>query len=342
MLRLGCILVLLLAGLASPDWIELDPVEGESPSVAPEREEPKQIDLPRRFVWKGKVRQLAPVGFIYLGDYYLIDELDSRMADLAWDRALEEWPASSQIHRRKDLAGIFQGKWQESASSLKLEPGRSLGKARQLDWNLGPDLPLDSRNPTDIPGLPTILYRLSLEALRQQDPGEDVDARAFLEARLLALSGKIREARQVLKDVEGEGEWFVQLVNLRGQLDDLSWNPERALAEFQILAEMGIESDYLRSRIQGLKRGLRPLPRSEGSKGEVRVRLLGRTREGRWALEAPDPLLKSLTSVHEASGASVPARLSYHSEEYWVISLPLGSSSGDWESGDVLTLTGRI
>ncbi len=343
-LALTLLLLLPAAGLlAQSDWMDLEPLEEEEKELPDEMGPPKTLaDLPKKFTYQGKVQYLGPVGFVYLGDYYFIDELDPEMAALAWRHAAETWPWAGPVQDRLNLLAVHEGSWLEAARGFMLDYREEMPPHRQVDWQLSGDIPLTSEEIQDIPQAPTVLFRHALQALRHI-PIDDalLTPRSFLEGRLQTLAGLERAALRSFQKLplsELELPWSDQAALMRGHLYYASFNPERALLEYQSILERHSE---LGGRIEEIRAGFdRPSVEEPGKAMTLSTTLIGKTAEGRWAITAPDWQLWPITSI-EGPGAGVVPRVVFRGEDYWVISLPLGSDETGWERGKTVILHGH-
>lgn len=342
-LLLATMLLWTAAAAAQGDWMELEPLPGEEPgSEDAERPPPSLEDLPRKFTYRGEVRYLGPVGFVYLGDYYFIDELDPEMAALAWRHAAETWPWAGPLRQRLHLISIHEGAWLDAAQGFMLDYREDLPPNVHVDWELSGDIPLTSEDIQDIPQSPTILFRQTLQRFRQVPVDDTLRVpRRFLEGMLQTLAGMERAALESFREIplsELDLPWSDQAALLRGHLFYRSFNPERALMEYQSILDRHPE---LGGRIEEIRAGFdRPETAPAGELMELRTQLIGRTAEGRWAISSPEWDLWPVTELRGPGDADLAPRVVFRSPDYWVISLPLGADAGGWERGKTVILAG--
>jgi len=347
--RLLALLILLPAiGISAQEgWTDLEPLpaktETKTTTESEEPPPPKTLkDLPKKFAYQGKVQYLGPVGYIYLGDYYFIEELDPEMAGLAWRHGSETWPWAGPMTDRLNLLLIYEGNWLEAARDFMLDYREELPPHQQVDWKLNGDIPLTSEEAQDIPRAPTILFRQALQFLRQI-PVDDTlrSPRIFLEGRLQALAGLDRAALRTFQKLplsELELPWSDQAALMRGHLYYRSFNPERALLEYQSILDRHSE---LGGRIEELRAGFdRPAAAAKGDSMSLSTQLIGKTAEGRWAITAPQWNLWPLTGIRGPGQGDAKPRLVFRGDDYWVVSLPLGADETGWERGKTVILSG--
>jgi hypothetical protein len=329
--------------LAQDDWIELKPIDDDSIKVEDETGTPKTLqDLPKKFTYQGKVQYLGPVGFIYLGDYYFIDDLNPEMAALAWRHGAETWPWAGPVTDRLSLLAVHEGNWLEAARGLMLDYREDLPPRGHVDWALSGDIPLTSEDIQDISQPPTILFRQALQSLRQI-PVDDAlrTPRIFLEGRLQTLAGLERGALLSFQKIplsDLELPWSDQAALMRGHLYFGSFNPERALMEYQSILDRHSE---LGGRIEEIRAGFdRPEGLGEGKLMDISTKLVGKTAEGRWAITAPEWDLWPVEEIRGPGEGKAHARVIFRSDDYWVISLPLGADESGWERGKTIILSG--
>jgi len=337
------LLLALAAGAAAQEGqvTELRPLD-EPAAAAPETPEaPRSLEeLPRKFVVQGKVKNLGGVGFVVLGDYYMIDELDPSMAALAWRHASSILGVPPFLGERLMLLPIWEDSWPRAADAFQCDLGRPLPHFQQVDWDLAADIPLSSDQAADLPAPPTILFRLALETLRRQPvlDGEEA-ARHFLEGRLLSLAGMDTAAmRSFLKvsTLGGAQPWSDQAAAQRGHLLYRAFSPERALAEY---TSVQADDDGLDARVNRLREELYSVvPRADGDMRETRLRIIGRNVAARWVLEPPPGSLGRLADVTGPDGRPIHGTIHYRGEDFWVINLPLGTRTEGWERGASVTL----
>jgi len=339
------ILIAATLALAQSDWMELEPLEGEEKGEPEEIAPPKTFqDLPKKFAYEGKVQYLGPVGFVYLGDYYFIDELDPEMAALAWRHAAETWPWTGPVKQRLHLISIHEGAWLDAAQGFMLDYREDLPPSGHVDWNLTGDIPLTSEEIQDIPQAPTILFRQTLQRLRQM-PVDDalVTPRRFLEGMLLTLAGMDRAALSSFQKIplsKLELPWSDQAALMRAHLYYRSFNPERALIEFQSILDRHSE---LGGRIEDIRAGFdRPDVAPSGEAMELSTQLIGKTAEGRWAITAPEWDLWPVSDIRGPGDETLRPRVVFRSPDYWVLSLPLGADETGWERGKTVILRGSV
>jgi len=346
--RLAMLVALLWASgslaQAQGDWMELKPLEDDKEESLEKAEPPRTLkDLPRKFTYRGKVKHLGPVGFVYLGDFYFIDELDPEMAALAWRQAAETWPWAGPLQQRLHISSIYDGAWLDAAQGFMLDYREDLPPKMQVDWRLDGNAPLTSQDIQDVPEAPTILFRQALQRLRQT-PVDDtlLIPRLFLEGMLQALAGMERaslESFQAIPLSDLELPWSDQAALMRGHLYYRSFNPERALLEYQSILDRHSE---LGGRIEEIRAGFdRPAAKGWGQPMELKVQLVGKTAEGRWALTAPEWDLWPVTEVRGPGAAELKPRIVFRSPDYWVVSLPLGADESGWERGKTVMLVGH-
>jgi hypothetical protein len=329
--------------LAQSEWMELEPLEDKDEKKTEVTAPPKTLaDLPKKFTYQGKVQYLGPVGFVYLGDYYFIDDLDPQMASLAWQHAAETWPWAGPVQDRLNLVAVHDGNWLDAANGFMLDYREEMPPHRQVDWALSGDIPLTSEEIQDIPQAPTVLFRHALQTLRQI-PVDDalLTPRIFLEARLQSLAGLENAALRSFQKLplsELDLPWSDQAALMRGHLYYRSFNPERALLEYQSILHRHSE---LGGRIEEIRAGFdRPTSAAAGELMQLSTQLIGKTAEGRWAITAPEWNLWPLESIDGPGEGESSPRIVYRGSDYWVISLPLGSDESGWERGKTVILSG--
>ena len=317
-----------------------------------------QMVLPRRFHWQGSVRELGPVGYVYLGDYYVIEEHDYQMAELAWDEAHENWPDCWPVNLRRDLLQVMTGDWLRCAETMQVGFDEGLPPEVHQEYGMKPDSPILSKRMSDVPPVPAILMLKVLAQLKQMEVGPELAApKQFLLGRLLAHVGDYDAALAALANLamdEAAEPWNFQAASQRACLHLQLYQPE--LAYVNLLQAQALVGDHpiLIERIRKLRDELSlQAAVSTGMSREEYVRIVAKC-DGRWGLSRPESEFEGRVDVAAvgdvalgkpaAAGETVAPRgnLLYRGEAYWLMSLPLGADDPGWRTGERVKLAGRI
>lgn len=320
----------------------------EAPAPKPAADRPP-LELPRRFIWKGAPTTLGRVGYVYLGDFYFVEERDLAKAELCYEYALKPWPECGPIQTRLELLSLFLGDWLRAAESMQVGFDQGAPPPVVQDYGLDASSPLLSDDESDVPPVPAILFRQALGQARQLElPPDDEPARSFLVGRLLAFLGERDEAIRVLGPVALDDEaspWNFQAASQRAALYLAAWRPELAYLNLLRAKELVGEHPLLMQRLGVLERemALAALP-GGGEPIEVVVRILGQQGQGRWILSPPELRLSGRVEVAAIGGQAPTAakpNLIYRGDDYWLMAAPLGASAPDWKAGAKVTLRGN-
>ncbi len=337
------------AGKAKAPAVAAPAATPEPAAVKPAADRPP-VELPRRFIWKGAPTELGRVGYVYLGDYYYVEERDPAKAELCYEYALKPWPECGPIQTRLELLSLFTGDWLRAAASMQVGFDQSAPPPVLQDYGLTRESPLLSNDEEDVPAVPAILFRQALGQARQLELApEDEPARSFLVGRLLAFLGEREEAIRVLGPValagdEEAGPWNFQAASQRAALYLANWQPELAYMNLLRARDLVGEHPLLMQRIAALEEemALAALP-GAGTQAQAIVRILGRQGQGRWILSPPGEAFAGRVEV-AAVGGEAPAgfkpHLLYRGRDYWLMTAPLGSGAPNWEAGTKVTLIG--
>ncbi len=334
-------------------WMDL-PAEALAGGT-PERQERGSVkppaSLPRRFHWQGRTRELGLVGYVYLGDYYFVEEHAYDLAEKAYRHALAQWPDCGPILMRLDLLEVLGGDWLLCAEAVQAGLDEGLPPQVRHEYGITPDSPLLSDQRGDVPPVPTMLFLLALEGLPPSSEQPELDApHAFLRGRLLSYLGAYEEALAALAPValdDGAEPWHFQAASQRASLHLAVWQPELAYVNLQRARGLAGDHPALLARIEELRGALTlELEGGEGFLTQEVVRILGRRDQGRWALSCPSTAFLGRVEVAHiegdglAPGEATPGHLLYRGRDYWLMTLPLGNPRPDWEPGRKVTLLG--
>jgi len=323
------------------------PAKAAEPAPGPAADRPP-LELPRRFIWKGAPTTLGRVGYVYLGDFYFVEERDLAKAELCYEYALKPWPECGPIQTRLELLSLFLGDWLRAAESMQVGFDQGAPPPVVQDYGLDAASPLLSDEESDVPPVPAILFRQALGQARQLALApEDEPARSFLVGRLLAFLGERDEAIRALGPVALDDEaapWNFQAASQRAALYLAAWRPELAYLNLLRAQELVGEHPLLLQRLESLERetALAALP-GGGEPIEVVVRILGQQGQGRWILSPPELRLSGRVEVAAVAGQAPTAakpNLIYRGDDYWLMAAPLGASAPDWKAGAKVTLRG--
>jgi hypothetical protein len=316
-------------------------------------ENPPPLNLPRSFRWQGREAPLGRVGYVYLGDFYLVEERDFAKAETCYLYALEPWPDCGPIQTRLELLSLFTGDWLHAAESMQVSFGDGVPPRVIAEYGIDADTPILSNERGDVPAVPAMHFRLALAKAQQVDAAPDFEqARTFLVARLLSYLGETELAISTLSEValdEMAEPWNFQAASQRAALYLDSWRPELAYVNLLRAKELVGEHPLLMDRLADLREQmtLRVEP-GRGDLAEAVVRILGRQDRGRWILSAPGLSFAGQVEVAmiegeilEMPGGARP-HLLYRGRDYWVMTLPLGQPEPDWKEGMSVTLTGPL
>jgi len=322
----------------------------EAPAAKPAAADRPPLELPRRFIWKGAPTELGRVGYVYLGDFYFVEERDLAKAELCYTYALKPWPECGPIQTRLELLSLFMGDWLRTAASMQVGFDQGAPPPVVQDYGLTPQSPLLSNDEEDVPPVPAILFRQALGQARQLELSpEDDPARSFLVGRLLAFLGEREEAIRALGPValasdEEASPWNFQAASQRAALYLANWQPELAYMNLLRARDLVGEHPLLMQRIAALEAemALAALP-GAGEPTQVSVRILGQQGQGRWILSPPAADFAGRVEV-AAVGGQAPAgfkpHLLYRGRDYWLMTAPLGSGAPSWKAGTKVTLSG--
>jgi hypothetical protein len=322
----------------------------DEPAAKPAPADRPPIELPRRFIWKGAPTVLGRVGYVYLGDFYFVEERDVAKAELCYAYALKAWPECGPIQTRMELLSLFMGDWLRTAASMQVGFDQGAPPPVVQDYGLTPESPLLSDAEEDVPPVPAILFRQALGQARQLElTADDEPARSFLVGRLLAFLGEREEAIRVLgpvalADDEEAGPWNFQAASQRAALYLAGWQPELAYMNLLRARDLVGEHPLLMERLAALEAemALSVLP-GEGEQAQAVVRILGQQGQGRWILSPPRERFAGRVEV-AAVGGEAPAgftpHLLYRGRDYWLMTAPLGNAGSSWKPGTKVTLTG--
>lgn len=337
----------------------LDPAAGEAAMDAVlddggenEQESPPPLDLPRRFRWQGREAPLGRVGWVYLGDFYFVEERDFVKAETCWLHALKPWPECGPIQTRLELLSLFTGDWLHSAESMQVSFDDGAPPRVTHDYGIDAKSPILSNRRDEVPPVPAIHFRLALAKARQIETEPVYEAaRDFLVGRLLAHLGETEEAIRVLGPVALDPlaePWNFQAASQRAALLLENWEPELAYVNLLRAKELVGEHPVLMDRLESLRAEMTlQIQAGEGRLAQAVVRILGSPAQGRWILSAPDVDFAGRVEVAKVADGSeeTPPKLQphllYRGRDYWVMTVPLGSSAPEWREGVKVTLRGN-
>lgn len=327
--------------------LDADPEAAAAPGMPAEAppEEPPALDLPRRFHWQGETAPLGRVGYVYLGDYYFVEERDFARAETCWLYALEPWPECGPLQTRLELLSLFTGDWLRTAESLQVGFEDGPPPRVMQDYGIDADSPLLSSRLADVPPVPAMHFRLALARAKQLDVEPAyAPARDFLVGRLLAYLGEPDAAIRTLGPValaEDAAPWNFQAASQRAALLLATWRPELAYVNLLRAQELVGEHPVLMERLTALREEMTLLADpGEGEPARAVVRILSRQEQGRWILSAPEHGFAGRVQV-QAGDADLEPHLLYRGDDYWVMTMPLGSAAPDWAEGAQVTLLGK-
>ena len=319
----------------APASVPVEPLAAEAPSTtagaAPPAEDPPPLELPRRFHWQGELRELGRAGYVYLGDYYAVEERDYAKAETCFTYALRAWPQCGPIQTRMDLLSLFTGDWLRAAESMQVGFDQGAPPRVTQDYGIDASSPLLSAREADVPAVPAILFRNALAQARQLAVTPDQAApRDFLVGRLLAFLGDQEEAIRVLGPVALDEDgtaapWNFQAASQRAALYLESWQPELAYVNLLQARDLAGEHPVLMDRIASLEAemALQAAP-GPGAMAQAVVRILGRQGQGRWILSVPDLDFDGRVMVAQVGPTALPEdeilvpQLLYRGREYWL------------------------
>ncbi len=339
----------------SPEFVEVE--TGDPDSKLDEdlvtAENPPALNLPRSFRWQGQEAPLGRVGFVYLGDFYLVEERDFAKAEICYEYALEPWPDCGPIQTRLELLSLFTGDWLRAAESMQVGFDDGVPPRVIAEYGIDEDSPILSNDRGEVPAVPAIHFHLALARARQVEAAPDYEpARVFLVGRLLSYLGETELAITALSEValdEMAGPWNFQAASQRAALYLDSWRPELAYVNLLRARELVGEHPLLMERLAGLREQmtLQAEP-GEGDMAETVVRILGRQDRGRWVLSAPELDFSGQVKVAMIEGRALDMadgarpHLLYRGREFWVLTLPLGQPEPAWKEGMRVTLMGKL
>ncbi len=316
-------------------------------------ENPPSLNLPRNFHWKGREAPLGRAGYVYLGDFYLVEERDFVKAETCYLYALEPWPDCGPIQTRLELLSLFTGDWLRAAESLQVGFEDGVPPRVTAEYGIDADSPILSNKRENVPAVPAIHFRLALAKAQQVDAAPDFEpARAFLVARLLAHLGETELAIGTLSEValdEMAEPWNFQAASQRAALYLDSWRPELAYVNLLRAKELVGEHPVLMDRLAALRERMTlHVDPGSGDLAQTVVHILGRQDRGRWILSAPDMEFAGQVVVASIEGETLDIgqgalpHLLYRGRDFWVMTLPLGQPEPDWKEGMSVTLTGNL
>jgi len=337
----------------------------EVPLVAPDDDEAAApgdaaheppVALPRQFFWKSRVHELGLAGYVYLGDYYLVEERDLDLAEAAYAHVLGAWPQCGPVQLRMDLLRILAGDWLTGAEAFQVGLDEGLPPVVRQDYGVTRDAPLTSDAPADVPPVPAILFRQALEHLRQSPPPRQLVAPwRFLAGRLHAFLGEHEAALRLLAPVAGDDRaapWHFQAASQCAELHLATWRPERALASleraFALVGDHPALVDRLGALAERLGDEAAPARAADGATPAAAtarelVPVLGSQGPGRWILARPaTDFAGPLRVAAPDSAESLDAHVLYRGGDYWLLCLPLGEDGPGWEPGQEVVLEGRV
>jgi len=337
----------LVVEIASEPEAKPAPVEEEVTAA-----NPPPLNLPHRFHWQGREAPLGRVGYVYLGDYYLVEDRAFEKAEMCYRYALEPWPDCGPIQTRLELLSLFTGDWVRAAESMQVGFDDGVPPLVIEDYGIDETSPILSNQRDEVPPVPAIHFRLALAHARQIDVELDFEAaRGFLVGRLLAHLGEYDTAIGALSEValdEMAEPWNFQAAGQRAALYLERWQPELAYVNLLRAKELVGEHPVLMDRLASLRDEM-TLQVAGGGGSEVVsavVRILAKQDQGRWIISAPEGRLGGLVRVATVAGESAAGddsarpHLLYRGQEYWVMVMPLGSPDPGWSEGSRVTLLG--
>lgn len=308
---------------------------------------PPPLNLPHRFRWQGREAPLGRVGYVYLGDYYLVEERDFEKAEVCYRYALEPWPDCGPIQTRLELLSLFTGDWVRAAESMQVGFDDGVPPLVAGEYGIEESSPILSNRRDEVPPVPAINFRLALAHARQIDVEPDFEpARSFLAGRLLAHLGEYDTAIGALSEValdETAEPWNFQAAGQRAALYLERWQPELAYVNLLRAKELVGEHPVLMDRLATLRDEMTlQVADGPGDAASAVVRILARQDQGRWIISAPDLAFEGHVRVAGVAGesAATSPHLLYRGRDYWVMVLPLGSPEPDWSEGTRVTLRG--
>jgi tetratricopeptide (TPR) repeat protein len=313
-------------------------------------------DLPRQFFWKSRVHELGRAGFVYLGDYYLVEERNLDLAERAYAYVLDAWPECGPVQLRMDLLRTLAGDWLAAAEAFQVGLDEGLPPVVRRDYGVERDAPLTSSSPADVPPVPAILFRQALEHLRQSPPPRQLVAPwRFLAGRLHAFLGEYEAALRMLQPVAGDDQaapWHFQAASQCAELYLATWRPEQALASLErafalvgdhpaLVDRLGALVDRLDEPANAACAGA-ALALVGGTAREI-VPVLGSRGPGRWILARPaTDFAGPLRVTAPDSAEALDVHVLYRGGDYWLLSLPLGEDGPGWEPGQEVVLEGGV
>lgn len=327
--------------------------EATAKAPAAPAQDPPPLELPHRFHWQGELRELGRVGYVYLGDYYAVEERDFGKAETCYEYALRPWPECGPIQTRLELLSLFTGDWLRAAESMQVGFDQGAPPRVTQDYGIDASTPLTSSKEADVPAVPAILFRNALVQARQVEATPDQEApRGFLVGRLLAFLGETEAAIEALGPValdedETAAPWNFQAASQRAAMYLEAWQPELAYVNLLQAEALAGEHPVLMDRIAALERDMALVAApGEGDTATVVVSILGRQGQGRWILSPPDLDFDGRVDVAAVAGQTLgeeqvlSPQLLYRGHDYWLMAAPLGSDVQAWEAGATVTLVG--